>query len=158
MKTILQKLNTYKEELEHLKLLKKEKTFLIRNGYFCNFPKIYDKHTYLENLRQYHDLYIKTVSKWNTESENFYKKIEYFFGKKINKSIEIKYTCYGPGGHYFSKENKVVVNINSPHIIYIIKHEIVHLLVEPYILKYKIKHENKERLVNSIMNIRPVAF
>jgi hypothetical protein len=154
MKTVFVKFNSYKEELSYVELLKKEKSFLLENGYDVDLPEIFDENVYKKNKKNYGKLLLEFEKKWNSEDKLFYSKIEDFFGRMMDKSIKIKFTAYGSGGHYDLKNDIVIVKINSPYDpIFIIKHEIVHLLLEPYILKYKVNHKNKEKLIDAILEV-----
>ncbi len=62
-------------------------------------------------------------------------------------------TLYGTGGSYDSSRNEVILKIkNRPldDIFGTLLHEIVHISIQPFIVKYKVPHWYKERLVDLI--------
>jgi hypothetical protein len=74
--------------------------------------------------------------------------------KKINfnplSEYEVILTRYGVGGGYYLPD-KIVVNIEQRYGVGLMKtivHETIHLLVESEILKNKISHWKKERIVD----------
>ncbi len=69
-----------------------------------------------------------------------------------SKLYKIILTRYGTGGSY-SRPSKVIINFNKrapERILSVIIHEIIHLLIEKFIVKYKISHWYKERIVDLI--------
>lgn len=66
--------------------------------------------------------------------------------------FDIIFTKYGITGSYESP-NVIIVNIKkffNEGLLRIIIHELIHLLINPYILKYNIEHWPKERIVDLI--------
>ena len=83
----------------------------------------------------------------------FFDKIEDFFAVKINEPFEVNISNYGVGGCY-NLPRKITINKQLPydHILNI-KHEIIHLLIEPFIKKHNIDFQNKEKLTNCILDL-----
>ena len=63
----------------------------------------------------------------------------------------MKISQYGPIGFYDYKTNCITISRHS-HIcpVKIIKHEMIHIIVEPYVLKYKFDHTQKEYIVETL--------
>lgn len=87
----------------------------------------------------------------------FLKKLKEIFYKKIPDTFIIKLTSYGMGGSY-DLPNIVRFNIKSTIGPKTILHEIIHLAIEPWIIKYKIRHWEKERIVDLILNSKKFDF
>ncbi|MDD3774052.1 MAG: hypothetical protein PHW50_02110 [Patescibacteria group bacterium] len=99
----------------------------------------------------YKEFFKELIGKWQKEKKDFLKKVDSFFNLKSEKEIIIKITGYGCGGFYDSKTNEIFINKNLDFdFIRIIKHEIIHLIIEPYIEEFKINHKQKEQIVNQI--------
>ena len=68
--------------------------------------------------------------------------------------IKIVFTRYGTGGSY-RIPNRIVINLQGKIPEYLIKtviHECIHLMIENLILKNKVAHWHKERIVDLIMD------
>ena len=78
--------------------------------------------------------------------------------KKISKlHLQNKYIValskYGTGGSYHTAESSIDIRFIDREVVSIfgtILHEIVHISIEPLIVKYDIEHWQKERLVDLI--------
>lgn len=79
------------------------------------------------------------------------------FSKQLPKNVEIILTKYGPGGSY-NLPNKIILKINNKKGIKTVWHELVHILLESDIIKYKIEHNAKERIVDLILNSKKFDF
>ena len=144
--------NSIEEEKKYISYTKKLGPWLKKNGYIFNVPTIFLKKMYIQ--KEY-DNYIKILkSRWKKEEGEYLAKLNYFFGGKINLAIIVKISRYGVGGTYFlpgGQKATVTINITAPYNhINVIKHEITHILVEPFVHKYKIKHFKKEKIVDAI--------
>lgn len=72
---------------------------------------------------------------------------------KARATYRIYLTRYGAGGSH-RLPNEVIVNIRDKYnegLLRTITHEIIHLMIQPYILKYKVYHWSKERTVDLLM-------
>ena len=84
----------------------------------------------------------------------FCRKIANFFHKPADFQFIIEISNYGPLGFYNENNNTVTINLNTHlDVIKTIKHEMVHIMVEPFIKKYHIEHKQKESIVNTILKI-----
>ena len=90
---------------------------------------------------------------WKKEAKDFQNKIKIFFNRKLDITIYI--TNYSTFGSYDPKVNSIFINrnIGNKHITRIIKHEVIHLLLNDYIKKFNINSEQKEDIVNSIVSV-----
>jgi len=71
--------------------------------------------------------------------------------------ITVNITKYGVGGSY-NVPSTIVLNFHMSNLLNTVIHEIVHLVVEPYIQKYKIDHWEKERIVDLILHSDKFSF
>lgn len=109
------------------------------------------------NLDRY-NTFISLLKKWWTEEDEiFIDKLLMFFNKDKNTQFTVKISNYGVLGSYSDKRNEGTLNCHIGDIdfdpIRIIKHEIIHILVEPFIEEYSINHEKKELIVNSVLEM-----
>lgn len=99
---------------------------------------------YDKNIKYIKDRWLQVEPKFKLEIEKM--KIE------IIPEFHIFFTKYGITGSYESP-NIIFVNITKFYnegLLRIIIHELIHLLINPYILKYNIEHWSKERIVDLI--------
>ncbi|MDO8660174.1 MAG: hypothetical protein Q7K54_06310 [Candidatus Parcubacteria bacterium] len=89
---------------------------------------------------------------------DFFTKLQAICGVRIKKHFIIILTKYGVGGSY-SLPNKIIYNISMrSSSINTLLHEITHLIIEPYIKKYQIQQNEKERIVDLILTSKSVAL
>lgn len=89
---------------------------------------------------------------------DFFTKLQAIFGIRIKRHFTIILTKYGVGGSYLLP-NKIIYNFKmKSSSIYTILHEITHLIIEPYIKKYSIQQNEKERIVDLILTSKPIAL
>lgn len=72
---------------------------------------------------------------------------------QLRDSYTVILTCYGTGGSYNSQNGVIVINIKTrtkEKIMGTIVHEIIHIGIQHLVDKYKVKHWQKERLVDLI--------
>jgi len=151
MSKITFKINTIKQEQETFDNLKKKVGFYKRYHIRFTWPKKSVKDEY---NRSDYLVFKKWLQKeWQKRENNFLEKIEILFHFKIKKAFEVYISNYGSGGRYILP-NLIIINKQLKYdYIKVIKHEIIHLLVEPFIQKYKIEHQHKEKIVNAILEI-----
>lgn len=137
-------------------------------GYSPRFPKNINpeidnlEKIYAALLKEYaKDEYKKATAEINInfpKVENiFYDKLRNLLGQKIRKNYRLILTKYGVGGSY-KLPNIITLNINSKSPVNTILHEITHLAIEPYIRKYGIKQNEKERIVDLILTSPSIAL
>ena len=78
------------------------------------------------------------------------------FGE-VPESFRVRLTRYGTGGSY-NPPNMITCNIDTSRGYLTIAHEIVHIMIEPYVQKYAIGHWEKERTVDLILNSGRCGF
>jgi hypothetical protein len=92
--------------------------------------------------------------RWGKREVVFVKHLLDFFNKPEETEFNIEISNYGSLGHYNSNTNTITINLNTNlDPIETIKHEMIHITLEPFIRKYSIKHEQKEDIVNTIFDI-----
>ena len=95
----------------------------------------------------------KIEERWLKEEQEFVSRLLTFFHKPEDTQFIVEISNYGPLGFYNPANNTVTINLNT-HLdpLSTIKHELIHLMVEPYIRKYKIQHSDKEKIVNTLLD------
>ena len=85
--------------------------------------------------------------------KNFIKDCNLFFNRP-EIDLKIRITGYGTYGFYWPHEQKIFINFRrSPWITQTAKHEILHLILEPFIQKKKYTHQEKENLIHTIYRL-----
>lgn len=89
--------------------------------------------------------------RWSQVEEAFRKELS-TLGLYVPESFDVRLTVYGVGGSY-DLPSSVLINIASVRreLIDTIRHEAVHLVIEPLIREFAIDHWTKERLVDLTM-------
>ena len=109
------------------------------------------------NSKKCEEMAQQFTSDFSIIKKELYKKLEKIFNKNIPTTFFVYLTNYGVGGSY-KLPDKIILNINNKKGFKTIIHEIAHLIIEPWIQKYKVKHEEKERIVDLILNSRKFNF
>lgn len=97
------------------------------------------------------------IAAFSVYDEKFTHKLIEVFGKDIPKTFLVRLTNYGVGGSY-NLPDVVIFNINMKKGIKTIVHEIIHLLIQNQIDKYKVQQWEKERIVDLILNSKEFDF
>lgn len=113
------------------------------------------KKEYVE--RKYKEVGKKITYDFSIIQEIFTETVKNIFGKEIPDTFLINLTNYGVGGSY-NIPNVVIFNINNQKGFKTLIHEIIHILIEPFIQKYEIQHWEKERIVDLILNSKEFIF
>jgi len=114
------------------------------------------KNEYIE--KDYKKIANQLGNEFSRIENDFYNKLEIIFRKKIRQNFQIILTQYGVGGSY-RLPNKIIYNFAmKSSSVYTVLHEIIHLLIESYITKYKIEQNEKERIVDLILKSEPLAL
>ncbi|MDP3244460.1 MAG: hypothetical protein Q8M83_02235 [bacterium] len=94
----------------------------------------------------------KIKKDWHKAEAKFFKRAKRIVKINPQKKYFTRCTFYGVGGNY-KPPTAIILNIVSLFVSYrTVAHEILHLLIEPFIEKYKIPHWYKERLVDLYLN------
>jgi hypothetical protein len=151
MPKIIFKINDINQEKILVESLQKSIDFFNSHRIETTWPKEEIEKEYKES--DYTNFRNKLEEEWSTRENNFFDKIETFFNLKIDEPFEVNISNYGVGGCY-NLPRKVIINRQLPYDhISNIKHEIIHLLIEPYIKKYNIDFQNKEKLTNCFLEL-----
>ncbi|VVB75946.1 Uncharacterised protein [Candidatus Tiddalikarchaeum anstoanum] len=135
----------------------------IKLGYKYSLPKDVAEFSSITDIskslkNEYNEAEYENVKK---SLESDYSKIEHkfiesltkVFGDKIPRDFDVVLTKYGVVGA-FNPPNKVTINFtNTCHSpINILVHEILHLIIEPFVIMYNINQMRKERTVDLLLN------
>lgn len=146
----LQKIEWYKEKGYKLTL---------PFGIFTEGTETLNKESIKEAVtKEYNEEYYKEISedildKWQEIGEDFLDKFSDISIKPLEEYV-VFITKYGVGGSY-NLPGKIIINVglmNNKRHIEVIIHEIIHLMIEHLIQKYKISHWTKERIVDLIFS------
>lgn len=144
-------INKLEEEKKIVDATNKKIKWFKKNGYNFTLPNkplasIYSEESYQKKMKEIRN-------KWIKQENDFFFVLESFFNKKFKKKIIVHISKYGVGGGY-NLPNHVYINIDLPYNpVKTIKHEIIHIIVETFMEKNKIKHWEKERIVESLGKI-----
>jgi hypothetical protein len=148
--------NTIQEERMNIERFRNHVTFFKENNIHFTFPENdtdiqYDSNKY-EHFRSI------LSKKWNTQKDNFVDRLKFFFNADDTLQFTIHVTQYGPLGFYDPETNAISINLNC-HLepIDVIKHEMIHLMIEPFVQKYNLSHEQKERAVDTLENVFKIS-
>jgi len=75
----------------------------------------------------------------------------------VPNGIMVNITKYGVGGSYHLPST-IILNFHMSNLLNTVIHEIVHLVVEPFIQKHSIEHWEKERVVDLILHSDKFSF
>jgi len=145
-------INNIEREKEIVNMTRKNMEFLKKNRIRFTWPeKTVEEEYSIEKYRKYR----KWIEKeWEQKEQGFTKRLLVFFNKPMKTQFTVEISNYGPLGFYNSDTNTVTININT-HLdsALTIKHEMIHIMLELFIKKYRIKHRQKENIVNTILEI-----
>ena len=156
MDKIIFSIQSFKEE-EFLinKLVLPRLAFLKEKNIIFTLPKTSIVEEY--NSAQLETFKQKLEEDWGALNNNFFEKLENFFGITIRDPFLVHVSNYGPMGRYLYKTHHVFINVHIEEkgfkAIRTVKHEIIHLTIEPFIQKYNINQERKEKIVNTILDL-----
>jgi len=145
-------INNIEREKEIVNITGKNMKFLKKNRIRFTWPEEAVEEEYnIEKYRKYKKLVEK---EWKQKEQGFTKRLLVFFNKPTKTQFIVEISNYGPLGFYNPDTNTVTININA-HLdpVRIIKHEMVHIMLELFTKRYHIKHRQKENIVNTILEI-----
>jgi predicted SprT family Zn-dependent metalloprotease len=109
------------------------------------------------DLKKYEEFEECLKDQWKESDDMFIEKLLSLFTKPLNTEYLVRISSYGPLGSYSNNSNTITLNRYIKEIgfdpIRIIKHEIVHIIIQPFIEKYSIEHREKECMVNNILEL-----
>jgi hypothetical protein len=155
MKRVRFVINTIEEEESVCKIAKNNVDFYISQRIVFTLPSKTIEEEY--DLSRSEDFNSHLEKWWSEDDEEFIEKLLVFFNKPLNTAFVVSLSIYCVLGLYTNKENIITINNCIKDIdfdpIRIIKHEITHILVEPFIEKYSIGYSEKEEIVNKVLKI-----
>jgi len=107
--------------------------------------------------KKYREIKTKFTLQFLDIKESLENKLKKIFNKEMPSEFKIYLTNYGVGGSY-NLPNIIIYNINSNKGLRTIIHEIIHLIIQEWIDKYSVKHWEKERVVDLILNSGEFGF
>jgi len=145
-------INNIEREKEIIEIVYKNIEFLKAQKIKFTLPKNSVDREY--NIKEYQDYKNQLKNRWEKEKGNFVERLLTFFHKTKKTQFKVEISKYGPLGFYNSSDNTIIINLNAKrNPTDIIKHEMVHIMVEPFIKKYKISYKNKEIIVDTILTV-----
>ena len=104
------------------------------------------------DAEQYETYKIRLETEWTKREQGFTERLLTFFQRPADLQFTVELSNYGPLGFYNEKSNTITVNLNT-HLdpVRTIMHEMVHIMLEPFIQKYRIEHNAKESIVNAVV-------
>ena len=142
-------ISTVEKEKEIVGMIRKDIEFFKTHKIRFTWPKKKVEEEY--NIKKYKDYKEWLENEWLKKENGFTERLLTFFNKPTKLQFIIEISNYGPLGFYNPNNNTITINQNT-HLdsIGTIKHEMIHILVEPFIKKYHIQHKKKEHIVNTI--------
>lgn len=132
---------------------------------FCSSVDFFNKHNIRFTLPEraieaeydpalYETYRSATEAAWAGRAGDFVERLRLFFNTPEPLQFTVRITQYGPLGFYDHKDRSVTINRHA-HIeaAKIIKHEMIHVMVEPYVLANHLNHSQKEFIVETIGNM-----
>jgi hypothetical protein len=155
-------------ELTRVKDTLKRHDWFMSQGYNIKLPEGITKDSTDKELRaqikkeynegKFQKEVVKISKKFSKYAEVFSNKLKEVFKKGVPKTVTVYLTIYGVGGSYLQPA-KVIFNIAHNYDgAKTIAHEIIHLMIEDSIQKYGIRHWEKERIVDLILNSKEFKF
>lgn len=154
-------------ELNRIKKTIKKLDWYYSKGYKPKLPDGINKDLSSEEIKEkiiekfnedeYKKISKKIEQKFKVIEYDFFEKLQDIFGKNILKEFCIYLIAYGVYGSY-EVPNTIYLRFNQKDITKTIVHEIVHLIIENKIQKYKVDQWEKERIVDLILNSKEFYF
>lgn len=144
-----------KREKAIFNLIKKNIDFLKTNKILFTLPQKKEEIEKEYDIKKYQNYKKIILDNWKEKDDNFVKKLLTFFQKNLQKTkFIIEISNYGPMGFYNAKKRKITINLNNNFDpIKVVQHEMIHIMIEPYIKKFNIDYQKKEELVDIIFKI-----
>lgn len=155
-------------EFERVKSTLKKLDWFNEQGYKIGLPKGITEKSSDNNIKnqikkEYNQETFDSYSRellymFNKIKDQFEKTLKEVFGDKIPNNFEVYLTRYGVGGSY-NLPNRIIKNCTHPKEgIKTLVHEIIHLIIQEKIDEHEIKHWEKERIVDLILNSKIFSF
>lgn len=145
-------ISTIKKEKEIADMVSKNVDFFKANKICFTWPEKTVEEEY--DINKYEKYKKQIEIEWAKREQDFTGRLLKFFYQPKEFQFTIEISNYGPLGFYNIETNTVTININSHlDVIDTIKHEMIHIIMEPFLNKYHIKYKQKEFIVDSILKI-----
>lgn len=145
-------INNIEREKEILDVVRKNIDFLNENKII--FTQTQNSLEKEYKVKKYKDYKKWIKEEWKKREGGFLEKLLIFFNKPAKTQFIIEISNYGPLGFYNVRTNTVTINMNTMlDAVKTIKHEMIHIILEPFIKKYSIEHKQKEDIVNTVLDI-----
>lgn len=141
-------INTIEREKQVVDMVHKNINFLKTNRIIFTLPEKSIEEEY--DIKKYETYKEWIEAEWTKRENGFIERLLFLFNKPIELQFTVEISNYGPLGFYNASTNTITINLNTRlDVIDTIKHEVVHIVLEPFIKKYNIDFQNKENLVNT---------
>lgn len=102
----------------------------------------------------YDDFCSQLEKRWAREAPHFLERLLAFFHEPLTKTFTVHISNYGPLGFYHAGDAAVTVN-RQTHLdpVRTIKHELIHIMLEPYVREYQVDQARKEAIAESILGL-----
>lgn len=145
-------ISTIERENEIFIMVRKHLEFLKTNRIRFTWPKKTVEEEY--DVKKYKTYKERLKAEWTKRGGGFTKRLLTFFHRSANLQFTIEVSNYGPLGFYAARSNTVTINLNTHlDVVNTIKHEMIHIMLEPFVQKYHPEHERKEMIVDTLLKI-----
>lgn len=144
-------INTVDREKEIVRMTLKNIKFLKDNKINFSLPVKTVEEEY--DIKKYETFREKVEQAWD-KKKDFTQRLLTFFHEPLETKFVVEISNYGPLGFYSFNKHAVTINLNTRlNPIDTIMHEMTHIMVEPFVLRYHISYHQKENIVNAILRI-----
>ncbi|OGZ32942.1 MAG: hypothetical protein A2V69_02980 [Candidatus Portnoybacteria bacterium RBG_13_40_8] len=145
-------INSIEREKEIVDMVNKNINFFRTNRIVFTFPEKTVEEEYDIKKHENYKEWLET--EWAKRENEFTERLLFLFNKSIELQFTVEISNYGPLGFYNTNTNTVTINLNTKlDVISTIKHEMIHIILEPFIRKYQIEHARKEFIIDTILKI-----
>lgn len=147
------KINTIEREKELADFAAKQISFFKKNDIKFSLSSSSVEREY--DIKSHNAFCSHLKSIWKKYGTDFNQKLSDFFNLREDLHITVRTTRYGALGYYNNERNEVYVNMFNNKdfdFLSLIKHELIHLVLQPFVEKYKLDHQKKEALVSTIVS------
>lgn len=144
--------NSLEREKKIIDMVNKNINFFRTNKIIFTLPKESVEKEY--SVKRYEVYKEWLEAEWVKREKGFVERLLTFFNRPAESQFTIEISNYGPLGFYNTNTNTLTINLNTHlDVISTIKHEMIHIILEPFIRKYQIEYTQKEFIVDTILKI-----